>query len=98
MTKHIIFVHGRNFKPSKKKLTELWVDALAHGINRDHSPQTLKKFQKTEKTMAYYGDLSNIFLAKHTGKLWTKKREKEDITNRLETLAGLKQYQKKRIQ
>lgn len=95
MAKHIILVHGRNYKPNKESLTEIWIDALAHGINRDHGTQTLQKFQQTEKTMAYYGDLSNSFLAKHTGKLWTKKREKEDISNRLETLEGLKQYKKK---
>lgn len=42
--------------------------------------------------MAYYGDLSNDFLGKHTGKRWTKKREIRDIENRKLTLNKLKRY------
>lgn len=35
MTKHIVMVHGRNFKPNQAALKRLWVAALAHGVERD---------------------------------------------------------------
>lgn len=94
MAKHIILVHGRNYKPGKESLSELWLDALTHGISRDSDEQTLVKFKQAKKTMAYYGDLSNTFLGIHTGKIWTKKLEKNNISNRQDTLEGLKQYKK----
>lgn len=42
--------------------------------------------------MVYYGDLSNVFLGKKTGKRWTKKRESDDIEDRKKSLADLKRY------
>jgi hypothetical protein len=92
MAKHIILVHGRNYKPDAANLKRNWVGALAHGIERDHGKRALNKFKKTRKTMVYYGDLSNAFLGKHTGKRWTKKREAADIQDRKEALAALKLY------
>lgn len=93
MTKHIILVHGRNYKPAATKLKKSWIDALAHGIKRDHGEIALNEFNQAKKTMVYYGDLSNSFLSKHTGKRWTKKREASDIVDRKEALTALKQYQ-----
>ena len=92
MGKHIIMVHGRNFKPNKAALKRFWVSALAHGIERDFGKQGLNKFNRVKKTMAYYGELSNTFLGKKTGKRWTKKREADDIEDRKKTLAALKHY------
>ncbi len=92
MAKHIILIHGRSFKPDAANLKRNWVAALAHGIERDHGKRALNKFKKVKKTMVYYGDLSNAFLSKHTGKRWTKKREADDIADRKDALAALKQY------
>ena len=92
MAKHIILVHGRSYKPDAVNLKRNWVGALAHGIERDHGKRALNKFKKANKTMAYYGDLTNTFLGKHTGKHWTKKREADDIADRKEALAALKLY------
>ena len=92
MTKHIIMIHGRSFKPDATNLKRNWVGALTHGIERDHGKRALNKFRNAKKTMVYYGDLSNGFLGKHTGKRWTKKREADDIADRREALAALKQY------
>ena len=92
MTKHIVLVHGRSFKPEAIALKRNWVGALAHGIERDHGKRALTKFNNAKKTMVYYGDLSNAFLGKHTGKRWTKKREADDIADRKNTLLELKQY------
>jgi len=93
MAKHIILVHGRHFKPDQANLKRNWVGALAHGIERDHGKEALNKFNKTKKTMIYYGDLSNTFLAKHTRKAWTQKREAADVADRKKALADLKQYE-----
>ncbi len=92
MAKHIILIHGRSYKPNAVSLKRNWVGALAYGIERDHGKRALNKFKKARKTMAYYGDLTNTFLGKHTGKRWTKKREADDITDRKEALEALKLY------
>lgn len=92
MTKHIILVHGRSYKPDAASLKRNWVGALTHGIERDFDKRALNKFRKVRKTMVYYGDLSNAFLGKHTGRRWTKKREADDIADRKEALAALRQY------
>lgn len=94
MTKHIILVHGRDYKPEARYLKKNWLDALAHGIKRDHGEAAFKEFKKARKTMAYYGDLSNDFLAEHSGKKWTKKKQTDDIADRKKALTTLKSYQK----
>ncbi len=93
MTKHIILVHGRSYKPDAVDLKRNWVDALAYGIERDHGKHALNKFKKARKTMAYYGDINNAFLGSHTGKHWTKKRKADDLADRKLALTGLKQYE-----
>ena len=92
MSKHIILVHGRHFKPAATQLKRNWVDALEHGIARDYDQRMLAKFKKVKKTLVYYGDLSNAFLGKSSGKIWTKKREAADTADRKLALAALKQY------
>ena len=92
MGKHIIMVHGRNYKPAKAVLKRNWIDAIKSGIERDCDSQVLEKFKKTKKTMAYYGKLSNDFLTKHTGDIWTPADEKADIADRNNALTALKAY------
>lgn len=61
MSKSIIFVHGRHFKPAKSDLWASWRRALAHGITRDR-PGMLNSFREASKELVYFGDISNAFL------------------------------------
>ncbi len=62
MPKHLIMVHGRNFKPDKGQLEPNWTKALRYGIARDHGDEKANQFDAATKEMAYFGDLSNEFL------------------------------------
>lgn len=92
MTKRIILVHGRNYKPKKTDLQRGWVNALASGIERDFGVLGLNKFNKVTKEMAYYGHLSNVYLAKKKGERWTAARESANVADRKATLEALKVY------
>ena len=94
MAKHIILVHGRNYKPAKSALQRNWVRALASGIERDYGKRGLNKFSKVTKEMAYYGNYSNAIIAKKTGKRWTRAKEEANIADRKETINTLKEYKK----
>ena len=59
--KHLIMIHGRNFKPKKDVLENSWFDALRHGVGRDFKSQ-LEKLNAVKKSMVYYGDISNQYL------------------------------------
>lgn len=94
MAKHIILVHGRNYKPAKAALQRNWVKALASGIERDYGKRGLNKFSKVTKEMAYYGHYSNDFLAKKKGERWTLGKETANIADRKATLNALIAYKK----
>lgn len=86
MGKTILLVHGRHWKPVKAQLFELWVDALRYGIARDR-PEMLEGFDTAGKKMIYYGDLSNEFLARKTGKPVPNR-----VSDRRLSLERLKRY------
>ena len=88
--KRIIYVHGRGYKPNKDTLKDNWDEALIAGLQRDYNLSTVQKFKSTKKEMAYYGDLTNIFLKKRR-KLFIYD-EKNDIIDRSECLNRLKSY------
>jgi hypothetical protein len=58
----LLFVHGRDFKPSAENFFDLCNAALTTGIERDY-PNLIDRFHALDKQMAYYGDLSNDFLS-----------------------------------
>ncbi len=58
----LLFVHGRDFKPSAEEFFDLSNAALTTGIERDY-PNLIDRFHALDKQMAYYGDLSNDFLS-----------------------------------
>lgn len=89
--KHIVFVHGRHFKPEPEVLTRNWYAALRHGIQRDCTANMVKKFNAVEKTMVYYGDISNEFLIGEGLEFDID----EEAADRKNTLRLLKQYSKK---
>jgi hypothetical protein len=86
MTKKIIMIHGRHFKPQQQVLCDNWLAALRYGIERDYHHQGAEKFDNAEVSLVYYGDLSNAFLRK-VGKNYN---EAQDIEDRSRALASLK--------
>ncbi len=88
MTRSILLVHGRSFKPEKTALTRLWMAALRHGIQRDLTPAKQQRFEDAKVEMVYYGQLSNAFL-KARGNPYDPKA---DLADRRATLARLKKY------
>jgi hypothetical protein len=57
----LIYVHGRDFKPSATQLMDFNVAALYAAIERDR-PETLDRFHSLDKQLCYYGDYTNQFL------------------------------------
>lgn len=85
MGKSILLVHGRNFKPPRDLMEMFWMEALRHGISRDHA-DALAQFDNCEKNLVYYGDVSNQFLVENgDGQAPT------DFASIRETLEQLKQ-------
>lgn len=62
MSRTILLVHGRSFKPDKPELRKYWLAALRHGIRRDLSPAKQARFEEARVEMVYYGHHSNAFL------------------------------------
>lgn len=89
MSRCIIFVHGRSFKPNEAALKKLWLAAIRAGIARD-TPRKLSAFDAAKKDLAYFGDLSNRFL-RSRGRRYA---EKADIKDREKSLELLKAYPK----
>jgi len=57
----LLFVHGRNFKPSADSFLDLSISALTTGIERDY-PEMIDEFNALDKRLGYYGDLTEEFL------------------------------------
>ncbi len=90
MAKKIVLIHGRNFKPEKEALKEIWLGALRHGIKRDHDTDILGSYDAVAKSaeFVYFGDVSNAFLRKR-GREYDAE---DDISNRRRCLEELKRY------
>lgn len=88
MTKKLILVHGRDFKPKKQTLEENWQEALRYGIARDFGDDKATKFDALDKMMVYYGNLSNKFL-RSKGREYN---ENKDILDRRKSIDQLKTY------
>ncbi|MDH4314040.1 MAG: hypothetical protein OEW68_04280 [Gammaproteobacteria bacterium] len=81
----LIFVHGRDFKPSATELLDLNIAALSAAIERDR-PELLECFHQLQKQLSYYGDFSNQFLLESGGHY----DESLDIGDRRNALLKLK--------
>lgn len=64
---HMLFVHGRSFKPSSQQLEGLWYDAIRHGLKSDYGSRSVDAFNRAKKSFIYYGNLSNDLLAAKEG-------------------------------
>ena len=58
----VLFVHGRDFKPSREELLSISLSAVRAGLERDY-PDCVPAFDGLHCDIAYYGDLSNELLA-----------------------------------
>jgi hypothetical protein len=92
MNKTIILIHGRNFKPPRHALEELWFDALRHGVKRDF-PEKWDAYEGATREFVYYGDYNNDFLSKALGQ-----PTPDDTESRLLTLEQLKTYKNTQFQ
>lgn len=88
MTKTILLIHGRDYKPPQASLKKLWLEALRVGIERDHSGK-LSDFDAATKEFVYYGDVSNNFLSERRNE-----PVPDDTAGRRKTLNDLKKYKK----
>jgi len=88
MTRTILLVHGRSFKPDKKALKRYWMSALRHGVRRDLTPARQRRFEEARVEMVYYGHHSNEFLRSRGGTYDPAK----DLLDRRLTLDRLKGY------
>ena len=88
MAKKLILIHGRNFKPGKDFLREIWFDALRHGLTRDYEADVVSAFDGIDKNMVYYGDLSNAYL-RGVGRSYGADADRAD---RVQCLDVLKDY------
>ena len=86
--KTILFIHGRDWKPGKDDLFELWKAALAHGIKRDYPEEKTAALKNVHQELVYYGDLSNDFLKKRK----EPPNFQEDLEDRRTTLEALKNH------
>ena len=83
MSKQIILIHGRNQKPARDDLFDIWKQAIGYGIARDYGSDALSQFEKTRISMAYYGHLSNAYL----------NLPEENPQSRYDSLKALKQFE-----
>ncbi len=58
----ILVVHGRDFKPGPEDYSKTTFEAIRAGLERDY-PDLLSAYDVIEKDVAYYGDLTNDYLA-----------------------------------
>ena len=82
----ILFVHGRDFKPSEENYMDLSVAAMRSGIERDY-PDCLDSFDAMHKVIAWYGDL-NAEVLEARGKHYD---EELDVGDRRNALAALRE-------
>ena len=83
----LIFVHGRDFKPSATQLMDFNVTALDAAIGRDR-PEVIDRFHALDKQLCYYGDCNNEFLA-GAGKHYDESLDVGDRRNALLKLKSL---------
>ena len=89
MAKRIILVHGRGFKPEKDVFERTWVEAIAHGLERDRGVEARARFESCLRAFAYFGDASNEYLRDRRGPY----DREADIADRRRCLDALRQFE-----
>ncbi|MBW2542939.1 MAG: hypothetical protein JRF15_12700 [Deltaproteobacteria bacterium] len=89
MTRRIIMVHGRGFKPDRESLEQLWVEAIGCGLERDRGAAARAEFESCARAFAYFGDVSNEYLRDRTGPYDLE----ADVADRRRSLDTLRQFE-----
>ena len=92
MARTILLLHGRNYKPPAETLHALWTGAIRHRLERDR-PDALPAFDAATVTLAYYADLSEVWLNRHRAERGKPPKSYDaaaDIADREESIARLK--------
>ena len=87
MNRAILFVHGRDFKPSRDALLDVSLAALRAGIERDY-PADAEALAAATVDLAYYGDLTNALL-ESVGKRYDEQLDVGDRHNALSALRAI---------
>lgn len=87
----LLFVHGRDFKPTVDEFLDLSVTAIMAGIERDY-PHLVQPAADLEKRIAYYGDITNDFLQRNGERF----DEALDIGDRRNALTNLRARDKRK--
>lgn len=90
MSRHLVFVHGRDFKPRAELLWPLWEEALGGAIQR-HYAEAHEAFGAVEKSFVYYGDLTR----RHLSRMGRDYDEDADMADRRLALSLLKPIKKR---
>ncbi len=83
----LIFVHGRGCKPAAQSCLDIWMEALAAGVEADY-PEELEALNETGRFAAYYGDLANAFL-QELGDTYDEQVDVTDLRNALHELKSI---------
>jgi len=89
MTKRLVLVHGRSFKPERQAFEQTWVEAIAHGLERDRGTDARSRFESCVREFAYYGGASNEFLSDRLGPY----DREADLADRRRCLEALQQFE-----
>lgn len=90
----LILVHGGSYKAEAGALSELWMEALAAGLQRDFGKRGGRKLLETVNVeMAYFGDLINPTL-EQTGRRYDPHLDLEDRRADLRRLVALSSKKK----
>ena len=83
----LVYVHSRHFKPAADELMDICVAAMRRGIERDF-PDMIGAFDRMDKRIAYYGDISNTFLGE-TSQRYDADLDVGDRRNALQSLCAI---------
>lgn len=85
--RHIVFVHGRGFKPEAHTCLSMMSRALEAGIAADVADE-LESIRDSTRSLAYYGDLTNVLL-REAGDEYDEQLDVNDMQNALHELAAI---------
>jgi hypothetical protein len=87
VSKTLVLVHGRGFKPPRAELEALWSEAIRAGLARD-AAGALPAFERCRREFVYFGDASNAVLTA-AGRVHDASLDLADLKNALTELRGL---------
>ncbi len=96
LKKTLVCVHGRGWKPAEAVLRELWLRALATGLQRDHG-HVVNHLASVDVRFVYYGDLVNAMLVDSDTEVYDEAldvADREAALNRIAQLDRSKRFRR----